>query len=72
MELATLKAHIETLRGETKPITEYSNQIAILQTQVAGLAEAKVAWGNRGWDVLKLILAAALGALLTYILRPKS
>ena len=79
VELATLKAHIETLRGETKPITEYSNQIAILQTQVAELTKAKEFWGQRGWAILTVSISASLSlaaallvALLTYLLRPKS
>ena len=62
VEIATLKSHVETLRGEAKPIPEMTNQIAVLQTQVAELTKAKEAWGQRRWDVLKLILAAGGGA----------
>ena len=72
VELATLKVQVEMLRGNVDSVPESVKQIAILQTQVAELAKAKDAWGNRGWAVLQLVLAAGVGALVTYLLRPKA
>ena len=72
VEIATLKTQVETLNGGSALLSELTKQVAVLQTQVAELAKAREVWGQRGFTILQLLLAAGAGALLTYLLRPKS
>ena len=42
-----------------------------LEEKVNLISESRSTWGNRFWNLLALLLAAAAGAALTYFLRPE-
>ncbi|MHB1425768.1 MAG: hypothetical protein ACYC3I_21585 [Gemmataceae bacterium] len=71
-ELTILKERVEALRGETQPLREITNQLAVLDHKLAEMTKTKELWGQRGWMILTICLSAffsflaiILGSLLT-------
>jgi len=75
-ELATrvtaMEAEFAPLRELPKQTAALQSQVAVLQTQVAESVKSREVWGQRGWAILQMLLAAGAGAVLTYLIRPKS
>ncbi len=77
-ELTILKERVEGLRGETQPLRDITNKIAVIEHKLAEVTKTKELWGQRGWMILTICLSAVfsflaviLGALLTFYLNTK-
>jgi hypothetical protein len=78
LDVNTLKVRVEAFRGETEPIREITNQIAVIEHKLSEMTRTKELWGQRGWMILTIslsaffsFLAVILGALLTYYLNSR-
>lgn len=78
IEVNTLKERVEALRGETGPVRDITNQIAVIEHKLSELTKTKELWGQRGWMVLTIclsaffsLLAMMLGVLLTFFLNSR-
>jgi hypothetical protein len=78
VEVNTLKERVEALRGETEPLREITNKIAVIEHQLSELTKTKELWGQRGWMLLTICLSAFFslitgigGVLLAFYLNSK-
>jgi FtsZ-binding cell division protein ZapB len=78
IDVNTLKERVEALRGETAPVREITNQIAVIEHKLSELTKIRELWGQRGWMVLTIclsaffsLLATAIGALLSSYLNSR-
>lgn len=78
LEMTILRERVETLRGETQPLSALTQQIAVIEHRLSEMTKTKELWGQRGWMILTICLSALfsfvagiLGALLTFYLNTK-